>query len=171
MANIRSLITLGLALVVAATLAAGCRTTRSPVNATVGGGPPATSGKEIPGSGGAIDITSATAGAWIDDMRIGHAVDAAGNVPPERTSDDFRLGDPVYVSMSVADAPAGTAVRLSLFDEKTERPVWTEEKRVSAGEPYLWFQVDTDKLHRAKYRAVVTVGDETIKSEDFEILG
>jgi hypothetical protein len=157
--------------IVALVALAGCVERRSPVNARVGGGPVTTTEGEQPGVGGAADVGAVAAGDYVDDLRIGHEVDAAGAVIPSRQSDDFTAGDRIYVSMAVDDAPAGTAVRVSAFDEKTKGRVWAEEKHVAAGTTHLYFVIDSTGFRVGDYRLEVAVGDETVKDDDFNIVG
>src|SRR5688572_8441210 len=71
-----------------------------------------TSEKEIPATDREGDLNPVEAQTMIDDVTIGKEVGADGMIATENQGDDFAPGDTVYLTMNVADAPAGSAVKV-----------------------------------------------------------
>ena len=131
--------------------------------------PPSTSQEEIPGTSAPSDLAPPTAQSYGDDVVIGHQVDPSGQIPQDQRSDSFRTGEKVLVGMEVTDAPAGSAIRVTVENADSNSQVWTAERDVPAGRTHMHFSIDEGKLPRGKYRAMVIIGDETVAERDFEV--
>jgi hypothetical protein len=131
--------------------------------------PPSTSQEEIPGTTSPSDLSAPTAQSYVDDVYVGRQVDPNGEIPESQRSDSFRTGEKVVVGMEVTDAPAGSAVRVTVQDADSNNQVWTAERDVPAGRTHMHFSIDEGKLPRGKYRAKVIIGDETVAERDFEV--
>jgi len=157
----------GLTLLLVAGLSSACGTSDSYVEP---GATTTTHEREIPGANSPTDLDPLTAQRYIDHVRIGHEVDPEGQVPSGREAGAFRASEPLYVSMEVTDAPAGSKVRLSIRDRETNALVWSNEGTVEAGKSYLTFEVGSGKLAHGDYRADVIIGDETVARREFQVL-
>src|SRR5436309_8371358 len=60
---------------------------------------------EIAGTSNANDLNPVKAQTMIDDVTIGHKV-VDGTIPQADQGDDFAPGQPIYITMKVADTPA-----------------------------------------------------------------
>ena len=134
------------------------------------GATPAASDHEIPGTHAANDLDPLTAARYIDDVRLGHAIDPEGKVPQDVESSVFRAHDDVHLSMEVTDAPAGSEVLVSVYDAATHALVWSDRKTVEPGRSYLDFVIDDD-LEPGRYDTHVIVGDEVAANRSFEVVG
>ena len=123
---------------------------------------------EIPGTRSPNDLDPITAERWIDDVRVGRALDINGQVPTSEVTDTFSAVSTIHVSIEVTDAPAGSMIRLTVSDP-TGDPVWSEEKPVSPGLSHLSFSVDGEELGPGTYRAGLIIGDEMIRSSSFVV--
>lgn len=163
-ANLRQRTSLA-ALAAIGLLGYGCGATSEPAPGAVS----RTTPSEIPGTHSPNDLDPITAQRFVDDVHVGRALDANGKVPRDAAVDRFTESDPIFVAMQVIDAPAGSAVRLEVLEETTEREVWNYEKKVDAGDAYLNFEIDAGELPRGEYRARVIVGDETVANRSFSV--
>jgi hypothetical protein len=131
--------------------------------------PKTTSEQELPGTSSPSDLAPPTAQSYVDDVTIGHKVDPNGEIPKAQQADKFRTTEPVQISMRVNDAPAGSAIRVTVEESDSNSQVWTAERDVPAGSTHLHFSIDQGKLPRGKYSAKVIIGDETVAERDFEV--
>lgn len=132
--------------------------------------PMETSTTEVPGIGGANDVSPINAQTWIDDVTIGHQLNTDGSVMTGEGGDDFAPGDPIYIAMEVGDAPEGAAVKVMWY-APGETPIGTgEEKSVQPGQKYLNFTADSTGWQLGDYRAEVWVGDEKVNQQQFQIV-
>lgn len=129
-----------------------------------------TTEQEIPGTGAANDLSPARAQTWIDDVTIGHKTTADGEIAAADQGDDFAPGDPIHVSMKIADAPAGSKVKIAWFGPGETR-IADEEKAVVPGTKYMTFNTtNTASWKKGDYRAEVWVGDEKVNQQEFQIV-
>ncbi len=148
-------------------LLAGCGS--SPRGSVEPGATAAVSESEIPGRHSPDDLDPLTAQRFVDHVRLGRDVDVEGQVPPQLVARTFATGSPIYVSLEVTDAPAGSLIQVALVDSATTEQVWSDRKPVPAGRSYLSFKVD-DRLPLGSYLARVTIGDETVARREFEVV-
>ncbi|MGD8377043.1 MAG: hypothetical protein PVF68_12960 [Acidobacteriota bacterium] len=132
--------------------------------------PRTTSEDEIPGTTDPDDLDPITAQMYIDNVQVGTGLDMNGKVPADQRTDRFAPGDTVCLSMEVTDAPAGSRVRVTLFNEDTSEQVWSEEADVPAGQSYINFTVEADEMDPGPYRAEVIIGDEQVAVHSIELL-
>jgi len=113
------------------------------------------------GEAGALE-----AEAWLDDVSIGRAVDPQGAVTAESEATEFAVGDVVYVSMAVGDAPPDAAVHV-VFSGTDGAKVAEDEKKVPAEARYLYFDSgDTRTWEPGTYRVVVAVDGEVVAERE-----
>jgi len=132
--------------------------------------PPAASTTEAPGiNNSSTDVNPVSAQVAIDDVQIGHSLDAAGKIADGQSGDDFAPGDPVYLAMEVGDAPAGSAVKAHWVGPN-ETPIGDQNATVTAGQKYLSFsQTDTSKWAKGDYKVEVWFGDEKVNTQQFNV--
>jgi hypothetical protein len=129
-----------------------------------------TTESEVAGVNQPGDLNPVEAQTMIDDVTIGHKVGTDGMIAAEDQGDDFAPGDPIYVTMKVADAPAGTAVKVAWYGPG-ETKITEEEKTVNAGDQYLTFSAtNTSAWQKGDYRAEVWVGDEKVNTQQLQIV-
>ena len=128
-----------------------------------------TSEQEIAGTESEGDLNPVEAQTMVDDVTIGKSVGEDGMIAPENQGDDFAPGDTVHLTMNVADAAAGSAVKVAWFGPGETR-IDEEEKTVDAGAKYLTFQADTANWEKGDYRAEVWIGDEKVNTQQFQIV-
>jgi hypothetical protein len=128
------------------------------------------SDKEKPGVNRPGDLSPAQAQRMIDDVAIGHQVESDGTIANTNQGHQFQPGEPVFIAMSVKDAPAGTAVRVDLYGPGDQK-VAQDQKPVTAGERNMAFKLaDTGGSWKpGEYHADVWVGDEKVDTQRFEI--
>jgi hypothetical protein len=148
---------------------AGCAESDKPVEPAEPGAVQKTHRGEIDGRHDGTDLDSITAQRWVDRVHVGRTVNPSGKIEEADRADVFRPGESVYLSMEVTDAPAGSAVQVSVVDAETENQLWSDTKQVEAGRSHLVFQIDPAKLGSGEYRAEVYVGDERVARREFEI--
>jgi len=106
---------------------------------------------------------------WLDDLRLGGQVGPDGAVTPARAADDFAVGETVYVSMAVSEAPADAAVHV-VYEDSAGATVAEDAKKVRAGASYLYFDSgDTRSWPAGSYQVVVDVGGEQVAALDFTL--
>ena len=133
--------------------------------------PQATPG-EIPGANtnNPNDVSGMKAQSWIDDVTLGHKVGADGTIATADQGDDFAPGDPIYLTMKVGDAPAGSQVKVEWYGPG-EAKIKEDAKPVTAGQATMTFeQTDTASWAKGDYRAEVWAGDEKVNDQHFQIV-
>jgi hypothetical protein len=124
--------------------------------------------EEIQGAHASSDLDPLTAQRWIDEVRVGPRLDDTGSVPPDGAASRFSPEAAIHISMKVDDAPVGAVVRLVVHDA-LEQQVWSAERPVAEGEPYLHFTIGEATLPVGRYEARVIVGDERVAVRALEI--
>ena len=126
--------------------------------------------KELPATDKESDLNPISAQTMIDDVTIGKQVGADGMIAAEDQGDDFAPGETVHLAMKVADAPAGSVVKVAWYGPG-ELKVGDQEKTVETGASYLAFDsVDTSSWQKGDYRAEVWIGDEKVNTQQFQIV-
>jgi|SRR6185295_13278932 len=137
--------------------------------------PTKTATQEIPGTTNKNpnDVAPTTAKSYIDDVTTGHGVGADNSVPREQKGTNFAPGQPIYVSMKVDSAPAGSAVRVDWYGPD-DKKIDSQTKKVATGDKYIVFKSgDTTAwtMSQSKdYRAEIWIGDEKANTEHFNIV-
>lgn len=168
--KLKTLILLGL--ISALPFATGCKKQTPPEGAEINPAEatPTTTESEIPGTTSPSDLSPAAAESRIDDVATGHELGADGAIATDKTGDEFAPGKPLYVAMTVADAPADSAVKVVWYGPNETR-VGEETKTVTPGEKKLNFSAgDTSKWPEGEYRVEVWLADEKVASDDFHIV-
>lgn len=160
--------TLTLALALTLVVSYGCKKTDEAVTGSAETAT-AASTTEIPGTQSPNDLNPVRAQAFIDDVTIGHEVDAAGGIPAGKTGDDFAPGSTVHIAMHVKDAPAGTAVKVVFFGPG-DKNIGEETKQTAAGQTSMTFNKATKGWAKGDYRAEVWAGDEKVNTQQFQIV-
>ena len=123
---------------------------------------------EIAGTSNANDLNPVKAQTMIDDVTIGHRV-VDGTIPNADQGDNFAPGQPVYITMKVADTPATSKIKVAWFGPGDAK-ISDEEKSVPQGAKYLSFsQTKTASWAKGDYRAEVWIGDEKVNTQHFNI--
>jgi len=148
-----------------ALICAGCGFTQTAEDGAI----TRTSESEIPGTHSPEDLDPITAQRWIDDVQVGRALDMNNRVPGTASADTFTLSDTIYVSMEVTDAPAGSAVRVTIMNRVTGESLWSREKSVPPGRSHLHFNLGARTLGAGDYRVEVVVGDEPVATRSFKV--
>jgi FlaG/FlaF family flagellin (archaellin) len=129
-----------------------------------------TTEQEIPGTANPNDVNPVSAQSWVDDVTLGHKTTSDGEIAAADQGDDFAPGDPIYVAMKVADAPANSTVKIAWYGPG-ETKVGDEEKSVAPGTKYLTFSnTKTSSWAKGDYRVEVWVGDEKVNQQEFQIV-
>ena len=159
---------LALFLTLALPLAVACKTQEKAETDDASDTATQTSEQEVAGTNAPNDLNPVEAQTMIDDVTIGHKVGADGMIAAADQGDDFAPGDPVYITMKVADAPAGSKVKVAWYGPG-ETKINDEEKTVNQGDQYLTFQADTGSWKKGDYRAEVWIGDEKVNQQEFNL--
>ncbi len=126
--------------------------------------------KELPATDKESDLNPVSAQTMIDDVTIGKNVGADGTIAASDQVDDFAPGEAVHLAMKVADAPAGSVVKVACYGPG-EQKVGDQEKTVETGAEYLTFETaDTSGWQKGDYRAEVWIGDEKVNTQQFQIV-
>jgi hypothetical protein len=116
------------------------------------------------------DLNPVEAQTMVDDVTIGHKVGSDGMIAAADQGDDFAPGDPVYITMKVGDAPAGSAVKVAWYGPG-ETKITEDEKTVNQGAQYLTFEAaNTSSWQKGDYRAEVWIGDEKVNQQEFNVV-
>ena len=126
--------------------------------------------QEVPATDREGDLNPVEAQTMVDDVTIGKQVGADGMIATEHQGDDFAPGETVHLTMNVADAPAGSAVKVVWFGPN-EQQLGEQVKQVETGAQYLTFETpDTGSWQLGDYRAEVWVGDEKVNTQQFQVV-
>jgi hypothetical protein len=167
----RQNITMSLALAALVAASFGCmKTENAPETATTA---------EIAGTTNPGDLNPLSAQAYIDNVQLGHMLNADGTmmtepmtdgtITIEHVNDTFSPGQTVHVTMSVRDAPAGAAVKVAWYGPN-DTLIGEEQKSVPAGATTLAFSAsDTSTWQLGDYRAEVWIGDEKVSTQQFKM--
>jgi hypothetical protein len=127
-----------------------------------------TTEQEMAGTKSPNDLNPVKAQTMIDDVTIGHKV-VDGTIPNADQGDDFAPGQPVYITMKVADTPATSKIKVAWFGPGDAK-ISDEEKSVPQGAKYLSFsQTKTGSWAKGDYRAEVWIGDEKVNTQHFNV--
>ncbi len=103
---------------------------------------------------------------WLDDVSVGHSLDPQGAIQVEGRATEFAVGDVVYVSMAVGDAPPEAAVHVVFYGGGGEK-VAEDAKKVPAEARYLYFDSgDTRNWEPGTYRVEVAVEGEVVAERE-----
>jgi hypothetical protein len=105
----------------------------------------------------------------VDEVRLGDAIDASGEVAPDTAKDHFPPRTPIYITMQVQEAPKGTALLVNVLDRETEELAWSGEQQVPGGHAVMSFLIEPGELNEGKYRARVKLGDDWVAEEEFKV--
>lgn len=129
-----------------------------------------TSEQEVAGAEQPGDLNPVEAQTMVDDVTIGKKVGGDGMIAAEDQGDDMAPGDPVYITMKVGDAPAGSEVKVAWYGPG-ETKIKDDAKTVTQGESYMTFEAtDTASWQKGDYRAEIWIGDEKVNQQDFQIV-
>ncbi|MGK2856025.1 MAG: hypothetical protein ACSLFQ_02335 [Thermoanaerobaculia bacterium] len=126
--------------------------------------------QEIAGTTNPNDLNPMTAQSYIDDVKVGNALGTDGLIGIDKTTDMFTAGQPIYLTMTVNDAPATAAVKVVWYGPNDTK-ITEESKSIAVGAKTLSFEApSTSSWAIGGYHAEVWIGDEKVKSEDFKIV-
>jgi hypothetical protein len=151
-------------------LSVACRTNDQATTDDADDTATATTEQEVAGVDQPNDLNPVEAQTMVDDVTIGKKVGTDGMIAAEDQGDDFAPGDPVYITMKVGDAPAGSEVKLAWFGPG-ETKIADDSKTVTQGQQYLTFEAtDTASWQKGDYRAEIWIGDEKVNQQQFQIV-
>jgi hypothetical protein len=155
-----------LALAALVTASFGCMKTET----TEGGSPQTATTAEIAGTTNPDDINPIAAHAYIDDVTMGHMLNADGTMMAGHMAEDtFSPGQPVHLSMTVSDAPADAAVKVVWYGPN-DTLIAEDQKNIPAGATILAFSAtDTSTWPIGDCRAEVWIGDEKVSTKQFKM--
>lgn len=132
--------------------------------------PPAEAGEET--SAGAEPAGgSASPGEWVQGFALGSRVDTRGAVPPEARADEFRIGQPFYVSMAVGDAAPAASVHAVFYDGSGRKKA-EDAKKVPARAGHLYFDSgDTSDWTPGEGTVAISVDGRPVQEESFTLAG
>ena len=130
---------------------------------------PAVVEKEAAGVDHPSDLNPVEAEAMIDDVTIGHMTSGDNTIMPDRQGDDFAPGQPVFISVNVSDATAGSAMKVVYFGAG-EAKVAEKEVAIYEGSKYVAVEADTTGWAKGDYRAEIWIGDEKVNTQHFNIV-
>jgi hypothetical protein len=90
-------------------------------------------------------------------VRLGFGLDLEGRVDFGCTASKFALRDPILYSMKITCAEPGGIVRASVRDVVSHRIVWSEDRPVVAGRPFVTFAIGRG-LAEGRYVAESSLG-------------
>lgn len=126
--------------------------------------------QEVPATDREGDLNPIEAQSMVDDVTIGKQVGTDGMIATENQGDDFAPGETVYLTMNVADAPAGSVVKVAWYGPG-ETKIGEQDKPVETGAKYLTFETaDTGSWQKGDYRAEIWIGDEKVNTQQFQIV-
>lgn len=172
----RIVTTLAMAALVTASF--GCMKTETASEGS-GTSPQTATTAEIAGTTNPDDLNPIAAQAYIDDVQLGHMLNADGTMMTEHmtdgtmmteyVTDTFSPGQTVHVTMSVRDAPADAAVKVAWYGPN-DTLIAEEQKNIPAGATTLAFSAsDTSKWLPGDCRAEVWIGDEKVSTQQFKM--
>jgi hypothetical protein len=130
---------------------------------------PAVVEKEAAGTDHPSDLNPVEAETMIDDVTIGHMTSGDNTIMPDRQGDDFAPGQPVFISVNVSDATAGSVVK-ALYFGPGEAKVAEKEGAIYEGAKYVALEADTSGWPKGDYRAEIWIGDEKVNTQHFNIV-
>jgi hypothetical protein len=161
--------TMALLMISALPLFAACETSDR-AEMTEGSAPTQAIEQEVPGANQPNDLNPVEAQTMVDDVTLGHKVGVDGMIAAADQGDDFPPGHPVFVTMKVGDAPAGSAVK-AIWYGPDEMKIKEEQKAVVEGDRYLSFEAaNTGSWEKGDYRVEIWVGDEKVNQQQFQIV-
>jgi len=153
----------GLALFCTLGMIIGCDRSRSAAT-----GKPSTDKKVIPSDArnAKVDTVIHPAPRFIDESLLGSEVGSDGKVTGESRS--FRQGQPIYLTMVLAESPPGLQTRVVWRDAK-DKVIRTDQKNMN-GAKVATFKLSETKLKPGKYHVVGYWGGNIAADKTFEIV-
>jgi hypothetical protein len=130
---------------------------------------PAVVEQEAAGTDHPSDLNPVEAETMIDDVTIGHMTSGDNTIMPDRQGDDFSPGQPVFISVNVSDATAGSAMKVLYFGS-ADAKVAEKEVAINEGAEYVAVEADTTGWPKGDYRAEIWIGDEKVNTQRFNIV-
>ncbi|MFP3940389.1 MAG: hypothetical protein ACLF0P_08790 [Thermoanaerobaculia bacterium] len=101
---------------------------------------------------------------------MGFRVDTAGTIPPDARGQEFRPGQPIYVSMEIGEAPPAASVH-AIFLDAAGRKVAEDAKKVPSGAGHLYFDSgDTSDWTPGEGTITIAVDGHQVTEEPFTLL-
>lgn len=104
----------------------------------------------------------------IDDISSGTELSPDGSIDTGNTTNEFSIGDTVFVAMEVGDATAGSTVEVVIYGPDGMEAA-SESKNIEAGQTYMNFQFGTDGWASGEYRGEVWYNNEMMDEFELEI--
>jgi ribosomal protein L27 len=115
-------------------------------------------------------VRTADAKKLVADGATGHQVAADGSIAADQQGKTFTAGQPVFVALHVAKAPAGTLVHVDWIGPDNQA-VASDEQPVRDGQAWMDFtSPDTSTWKQGDYHADVSTGGAKADSESFSLV-
>jgi hypothetical protein len=105
----------------------------------------------------------------VDELRFGTALDAEGVVPEKTHSSSFKANDTIHVTMQTKDTAKGVPLVLSIYDDDTDKLVWSTKQSLPGGRTTARFQIPVGAIPPGEYKAKVKVGEDWVAEHEFTI--
>lgn len=104
----------------------------------------------------------------IDDISTGTELSADGSIDTGNTTNEFNVGDTVFVAMEVGDATAGSTVEVVWYGPDGME-AGSDSKNVELDQHYMNFEIPTDGWAMGTYRGEVWYNNEMMDEFELEI--
>lgn len=127
------------------------------------------------GAGGGAEVSpdvttgSGSPDEWVQGVTVGSRVDTQGAIPPEAEGNSFRVGQPVYVAVELAEAAPPASVHVVFYDASGQA-VAEDAKKVPARGGHLYFDSgDTSDWATGAARVSISIDGEEVAQESFTL--
>ena len=147
-------------LVLSFSLAISCGRKETPTTATTAPSAPAP----------VVQTAPPPPGWWIKDVTTGHEITRDGSIAPDKVASDFKVGEPVHISMNVSEAPPDSSITIKWYGP-SDIVISEENKMLYPRQRTLSFSVPaTYKWKTGTYRAEMWTGGQKAASQNFQII-
>ncbi len=115
------------------------------------------------------EMTSRQAQASLADVSVGHQVGADGSIAGDQKGNNFTIGQPVMVALTIGKAPVGTPVHVDWVGPNGDS-LGGDDKTVSKGQHTMDFVKQTSGWAKGDYHADLSVGGQKVDTERFAIV-
>jgi hypothetical protein len=111
---------------------------------------------------------SAQAG-HVENVMMGKKVSADGTILADDQANKFAPGEPIYITMQVGTAFAGSPIKVAWYDANNQK-VGEDQKTIAKHETQVSLQAkNASSWPAGDYRAEVWMGDQKVSTQQFTI--